>query len=616
MSNVFKFDAEIGRVLNLVINSIYTNKEIFLRELISNASDAINKRRYLSLSNPDATLKGEPEIKVKIEKTDGILVISDNGIGMNKEDLIANIGTIANSGTFKFIENLKNENSQGISAENMIGQFGVGFYSAFMVAEKIEVKTKKAGVNQVFLWKSEGKENFTIEEIQDPEFIEGTEIKLFIKPEMQEEFLDKFRIENIIKTYSNHVSFPIMLETPEGGSQRVNNAEPLWVKSPSETTEWDYQEFYTRTFWSPDKPFLILHNRVEGAQEYINLLFIPSKKPADLYNPERKTHIKLYTKRVFITEEGVKILPEYLRFVKGVVDSSDLPLNISRETLQNSDVLTKIGKSITKKIFSEFKKKLTNDRENYEDFWKEFGNVIKEGLCRPEELKDQIMDACLFYSSTRNKYITLDEYIEGMMPEQESIYFITAESIEDGLSKASLEVFKKKDIEVLILTDTVDDFWLTVVQNYKEKLFKNIAATDEKTDELLSKSAEKEEEPQEKEEGEKAVEIFSHALEGLVGKVKISYKLEESPVMLATESGAMSIRMERYLIEQKQLNHSSKKVLEINLKHPIVKEILQSGESEATKEKIINLYEIACIASGEALKSGSEFAKRMFNALN
>ena len=616
MSNVFKFDAEIGRVLNLVINSIYTNKEIFLRELISNASDAINKRRYLSLSNPAASLDGEPEIKVKIEKTNGILVISDNGIGMDKEDLIKNIGTIANSGTFKFIENLKNEQAQGVSSENMIGQFGVGFYSAFMVAERIEVKTRKAGETQVLLWKSEGKEDFTIEEITDAEFKEGTEIKLFIKSEMQEDFLDKFRIEHIIKTYSNHISFPIILENEEGGSERVNSTEPLWVKSPSETTTEEYQEFYKSSFWSPDEPFLTLHNRVEGAQEYINLLFIPSKKPFDLYSPERKTHIKLYTKRVFITEEGVKILPEYLRFVKGIVDSSDLPLNISRETLQNSDVLTKIGKSITKKIFSEFKKKLTNDRENYEDFWKEFGNVIKEGLCRPEELKEQIMDVCLFYSSTRNKYITLDEYIEGMRQEQESIYFITAESIEDGLSKASLEVFKKKDIEVLILTDTVDDFWLTVVQNHKEKLFKNIAATDEKTDELLSKSAEKEEEPQEKEEGEKAIEIFSHALEGLVGKVKISYKLEESPVMLATESGAMSIRMERYLIEQKQLSHTSKKVLEINLKHPIIKEILQNGESEATKEKIINLYEIACIAGGEALKSGSEFAKRMFNALN
>jgi molecular chaperone HtpG len=609
--STFKFDAEIGRVLHLVINSIYTNKEIFLRELVSNASDAINKRTYLALSNPELSLKDEPRIEVQIKRNENALVIKDNGIGMNEEDLIKNIGTIANSGTFKFIENLKNDTSKNVSPENMIGQFGVGFYSAFMIAERIEVKTKKVGESKILLWKSEGKDEFSIEEIKE-DFKEGTEIKLFLKESEREEYLDKFRVEHIIKTYSNHISFGIFLEHEEGfETSRVNESQPLWVKNPSEVSKEEYIEFSKSLFWSPDEPFLTLHNKVEGMQEYTNLLFIPSKRPFDLYNPERKTSIKLYVKKVFITEDGVKILPEYLRFVKGIVDSADLPLNISRETLQNSGVLAKIGKSITKKIFTELKKKLNEDRAKYQEFWKEFGNVIKEGLCRPEELKDQIIETCIFYSSTKKEYITLDEYISKMKPEQENIYYITADSIEDGLNNAGLEAFKKDEIEVLILTDTVDDFWTTVVTDYKEKSFKNIASSDEKTDKLLSKSAEKHEET---DDIKKIIEIFNQHLKGLVKEVKVSHKLAESPVMLATETGSMSIRMERYLMEQKQLHASSKKILEINPAHDLIKNLVVKNEEEA-QEVIMNLFDLACIASGEQLRSGSEFTKRMFSAL-
>jgi molecular chaperone HtpG len=604
----FKFDAEIGRVLHLVINSIYTNKEIFLRELISNASDAINKRTYLSLSKPELSLKEEPKIEIKIKRDENAIVIRDNGIGMNEEDLIKNIGTIANSGTFKFIENLKSEGSKQVSPESMIGQFGVGFYSAFMVAEKIEVKTKKVGEDRVLLWRSEGRDEFSIEEIKE-NFREGTEIKLFLKENEREEYLDKFRLEHIIKTYANHISFGIFLEHEEGiEASRVNESQPLWVKSPSEISKEEYIEFSKSLFWSPDEPFLTLHNKVEGMQEYTNLLFIPSKRPFDLYNPERKTSIKLYVKKVFITEEGVKILPEYLRFVKGIVDSADLPLNISRETLQNSSILAKIGKSITKKIFAELKKKLNEDRAKYQEFWKEFGNVIKEGLCRPEELKDQIIESCIFYSSTKKEYVTLEEYIARMKPEQENIYYLTADSIEDGINNAGLEAFKKDDIEVLILTDTVDDFWTTVVTDYKEKSFKNIASADEKTDKLLSKSAEKIEET---EETKKIIEIFNQHLKGLVKEVKVSHKLAESPVMLATETGSMSIRMERYLMEQKQLHASSKKILEINTNHDLIKDLLVKSEADA-KQVVMNLFDLACIASGESLRSGSDFTKRMF----
>jgi molecular chaperone HtpG len=610
--STFKFDAEIGRVLHLVINSIYTNKEIFLRELIANASDAINKREYLALSNSEFALNEEGKINIKIDRDQKAIIIRDNGVGMNEEDLIKNIGTIANSGTFKFIQNLENQKSEGQSAENMIGQFGVGFYSAFMVAKLIIVKTKKVGEGDVFVWKSEGRDEFSIEKQEDVDFNYGTEITLFLKDGEMEEFLDKFRIEHIIKTYANHISFGIFLEHEEGVEpSRVNESQPLWVKSPSEVTKEEYLAFCNTMFWSPDEPFTILHNKVEGMQEYTNLLFIPSKRPFDLYNPERKTSIKLYVKKVFITEEGVKILPEYLRFVKGVIDSADLPLNISRETLQNNSILTKIGKSITKKIFSELKKKLQEDRESYQKFWKEFGNVIKEGLCKPEELKEQIIEASIFYSSTQKGYVTLEEYISRMKPEQENIYYITADTIEDGVNNAGLETFKKDNIEVLILTDTVDDFWTTVVTDYKEKPIKNISSSDEKTDKLLSKSAEQQEET---EDSKKVVEIFSNILKDHVKEVKISHKLSESPVMLSTETGGMSIRMERYLIEQKQLHANSKKILEVNAKHPLILDIIKNGEQNSD-DVVMNLFDLACIAGGEQLRSGSNFTKRMFNVL-
>jgi molecular chaperone HtpG len=275
-----------------------------------------------------------------------------------------------------------------------------------MVAKHIEVKTRKAGESAILLWKSAGTESFEIEEIKDESFSEGTEIKLFLKEDEAEEFLDKFRVEHIIKTYSNHITFSIYLKHEDGiEAHRVNESQPLWIQNPQSVSKEEYLEFCNNISWSPDEPFLILHNKVEGALEYCNLLFLPSKRPFDLYNPERKTSIKLYVKKVFITQEGVKILPEYLRFVRGVIDSADLPLNISRETLQNSAALAKIGKSITKKIFAELKKKLDENREKYLSFWKEFGNVIKEGLCRPEELKDQILEACLFYSSVKNRIV-------------------------------------------------------------------------------------------------------------------------------------------------------------------------------------------------------------------
>lgn len=608
----FKFDAEIGKVLNLVINSIYTNKEIFLRELISNASDAISKRKYESLCQPSMALQENAEINVRIDRDNNSIVISDNGIGMNKEELIKNIGTIANSGTFNFLQGLQEKEKNGEAATDMIGQFGVGFYSAFMVADRISIKTRRAGTNIVYLWESDGKSDFTIEQVEDTNFNEGSEITLYLKEAMREEYLDKFRLEHIIKTYSNHISCPILLEHELGEKNHINSVPPLWRNSPSEVSKEDYQNFYRNMFFSGDEPFLTLHNKVEGAFEYTNLLFVPSKRPFDLYSPHRKTNVKLYVKKVFITEEAVKILPEYLRFIKGVIDSSELPLNISRETLQNSSVLTKIGKSITKKILSKLHEKLKKERDSYVTFWKEFGNVIKEGLCSPEELKENLLEIALFYSSIKKDYVTLDEYIENMQPGQENIYYLTSASLEDGLESPSLETFKKNNIEVLILNDPVDDFWLTVIQDYKGKSIKNVNVAASNGDNFLNKDAS---ETIETEEGKKIIEIFNSVLSELIAEVKISYKLEESPVMLASSENGMTIKMERYLIEQKQLHASSKKVLEVNLKHPLIHKILEEGDTPEVHERILNLFDIACVAAGETLRGQSSFAKRMFSLL-
>ncbi len=608
-STVHKFDAQIGKVLKIVINSIYTNREIFLRELISNASDAISKLKYNAIANPSLVSEGyAPKITVEIQQEQRRIIISDNGIGMDESDMIQNLGTIAKSGTEAFAKTVSEENTSNVA--DLIGQFGVGFYSSFMVAKKVSVTSKKAGEDKAFVWESEGDGEYSIAETTKEEV--GTQIVLEIKSEEEfDEFVDKFRVEHIVKSYSNHISTPILIQHETGETLIENESSAIWLKNPSSVTETQYQDAYNSIGGMPSGYFAKIHSKVEGSMEYCALLFIPKTKPYDLYNPARKNSIKLFVKRVFITEDST-ILPEHFRFVKGVVDSSDLPLNISRETLQNNKVLEKIGKSLEKKIISELETQLRNDIGDYAKFWADFGNVIKEGLCRAGELNLKLLDVCLFKSSYSSNFTTIAEYISRMKPEQDSIYYITAENYEDGINNSQLEACKKNNIEVLILTDTVDNFWVNVIANYQEKHLKPVSSA-----ELTIENNKDEPEVIDDAKNALLLNIFKETLGVAIGEVKISKKLVESPICLSQSEGGMSIRMERYLYEQKQLPFMSPKILEVNPNHPIIEKLYEKAKAEQkTDDEINNLFDIACIEAGEILRKPSAFIRRMYELMD
>ncbi len=612
------FDADISKVLNIVINSIYTNKDIFLRELISNASDATDKLKYLSLKDQEL-LKGGGDFKIEIkyDQDAKTITIRDYGIGMDEADLTEHLGTIANSGTGKFAKMLK----EGGDAAGLIGQFGVGFYSGFMVSKLIEVKTRKAGSDRVFLWSSDGLSSYSYEEVKDADFKTGTQITLYLKPEEADRYVDKFEIIRIVKLYSNHIQYPIEFEEEPDSIKTINNTKALWLRDKKEITEEEYKEFYRQTASMADEPFFIIHNKVEGSIEYTNLLFVPSRKPFDLYAPDRKASVKLYANRVFITDNNTDILPEYLRFVKGVVDSPDLPLNISRETFQKNDKILKIRESLIKKIFSELKKKLKDDRSKYYKFWETFGNVIKEGLCDHSSDKEQIIETCIFKTTkSGEEYITLDEYVANMKPDQDCIYYITGEEYSDLAQSPQLEGFKKKDIEVILLTDSVDDFWVNVVIDHAGKDIKSITSKDVQPDgedtEVKSED--------EKNKNQQICEMFKMVLGGVIKDVKVSDKLVDSPACLSTEHGAMTIRMERYLYEQKQLPKLSAKVLEVNTNHPLVDGIFTryqaakqaSGELVAKDKSLIHvIYDLACLTAGDFVAKPNEFAKKVLEVI-
>ena len=608
-STVHKFDAQIGKVLKIVINSIYTHREIFLRELISNASDAISKLKYQAIAEPSLLEEGYlPKITVEIQQEQRKIIISDNGIGMDESDMIQNLGTIAKSGTETFAKTLEGENAPNVA--DLIGQFGVGFYSSFMVAKKVTVISKKAGEDKAFVWESEGEGEYSIAEAVKSET--GTQIILEIKPEEEfNEFIDKFRVEHIVKSYSNHISTPILIQHETGETLIENESSAIWLKNPSSISEEQYQEAYNSIGGMPSGYFAKIHSKVEGSMEYCALLFIPKTKPYDIYNPARKNSIKLFVKRVFITEDST-ILPEHFRFVKGVVDSSDLPLNISRETLQNNKVLEKIGKSLEKKIISELENHLKNERDSYGRFWNDFGNVIKEGLCRAGELNLKLLDICIFATTDKTRHTTVAEYISRMKPEQDSIYYITAESYEDGLNNSQLEACKKNGIEVLVLTDTVDNFWVNVISNYQEKHLKPVSSA-----ELTIENNKNEPEANDDAKNALLLNVFKETLGVAIGEVKISKKLVESPICLSQAEGGMSIRMERYLFEQKQLPFMSPKILEVNPKHPIIEKLYQKAKKEENVDREINnLFDVACIEAGEILRKPSAFIRRMYELMD
>ena len=629
----FEFGVETKKILKLMIHSLYTNKDIVVRELISNASDACDKLRYQTTLKPDI-LGNDTELKIKIEidEQNKTLSIRDSGIGMDRDDLIQQLGVIAKSGTEAFIEQIsKNKEHDAI---DLIGQFGVGFYSSFMIANKVQVISKKVGNNDTYIWESDGEGEFKVKKYEE-EFTRGTKVILYLK-DGEDDFLDRFHIKNIVKSYSDHIIFPIQLKmgTTDDSIETINTGTALWTKDKKDITKEEYNDFYKYIVHMPGEPWMVLHNKVEGNIEFTNLLFIPDRRTFDLFNPEMRTRVKLYIKRVFITEDNVQLLPRYLRFIQGVVDSQDLPLNISRETLQYNSTIEKIKKALVKKIFSELEKKDQKEPEEYLKFWENFGAVIKEGLCEHNVNNDDLLDICKFYTSkSKDKPISLKEYIDRMKSEQKDIYYITGTSIENIDTSPQVEGFKSRDIEVLYLFDTVDDFWVTATNKYKDHQFKSISRTDIDLDNLSPINKEEksdiefEDDKEEREKKEKLKNITESNYEGLIKvikdtlegcnlkDVKISKKLTTSPVCLVADERGMDIKLERFLLEQKQIMAPLPKILEINPNHTVWKSIQDNlnnkDKFEDIKEIIKTLFDEACILEGEPVTNPSDFAKRL-----
>ncbi|MDX2049725.1 MAG: molecular chaperone HtpG [Rickettsiaceae bacterium] len=610
-----QFNAEVGKVLQLMIHSLYTNKDIFIRELVSNASDACDKLKFLSQTDPNLLPdSSDLAIIVAIDKDKRELTIEDNGIGMNKEDLIQNLGTIAKSGTQEFFNNLTGDSKKD---SNLIGQFGVGFYSSFMVSDKVSVISKKAGEAQAYEWISTGEGEYTVNTVESD--VRGTRVTLHIK-EGLDDYLDHFRVKHIIKTYSDHIQAKVFFIDETGNKVKVNSSSALWTRAKSDITDEQYEEFYKSVAYSADKPWIVLHNKNEGIVEYTNLLFVPTNKTFDLFHPDRKRRVKLYIKKVFITDENVDLVPHYLRFLRGVVDSEDLPLNVSRESLQHNATIDKIRNSITKRVFSELAKKKEEDRESYENFWKNFGAAVKEGLCEINPSQEKILDCALFYSAKQDKMISLDEYIASL-PEgldNKFIYYLSGEDPLKLKNSPQIEGYIAKNIDVLIFTDPVDDFWVNVANKYKEFEIKSVTrASSEDLDTSLNKEEDKAETKEQLDEKIKLLEFCKKTLGDSVKEVIASKKLTSSPACLSVGAGDMDIRMERFLVEQKQLNKVSSKIFEVNVAHPILRnlsELLHTNEKKG-QDLVWILFDQACVLEGEPVQDPSAFSNRIVNLI-
>lgn len=618
------FTAEVSKVLQLMIHSLYANRDIFLRELISNASDACDKLRYDAQQN-DALLKEDSELRIRLEidPEARTLTVVDNGIGMNRDELVDNLGTIARSGSQEFLASLTGDKKQDVE---LIGQFGVGFYSAFIVADKVTVTSRRAGADEAWQWESNGEGEFTIAAVEGKNAPRGTAICLHLREGSDYDvYLDKFRLKHIVETYSNHISIPIEATDEEGNVERINAGSALWTRSKNEVTEDEYKAFYKSVSHAPDHPWMTLHVKAEGTIEYTALLFIPVRRPFDLFHPDRRRRVKLYIKRVFITDENVELIPHWLRFLRGVIDSEDLPLNVSRETLQHNHVLDRIRSSIEKRILKDLKQRAKEDPEGFAEFWTNFGPVMKEGLCESMTVNEPLLEICRFYSSkSPDTLISFDEYIERMHNNQQAIYYLTGEDVETMLRSPQLEGFKKRNIEVLLLCDHVDDFWVNVVHEYKDKPLASVTSAvlgeaegvvseDDAKDDASDASAD-----DKKPEGE-ALNHLLAKLKEIYGEevkdVRTTYKLTDSPVCLAVGEGDMGIRMERFLVENKQLPGRSARILELNPAHAVVRRLVSLAEGEEVTDEFRDaaflLLDQARIQEGETIRDPSGFARRM-----
>lgn len=607
------FQAEVSRLLEIVAHSLYSEKEIFLRELISNASDACDRLRYAALTEP-ALAEGDTNYRVVLtpDKKARILTVSDNGIGMNRDELVENLGTIARSGTAAFINQLSGDARKDMS---LIGQFGVGFYSAFMVAEKVEVSSRKAGESEGWRWISEGKGEFTIEPFAEAS--RGATIIVHLR-EGEDEYLDPSRLRRIVNKYSDHIGLPIVLND-NGKEETINTASALWTRAKSDITQEQYNEFYHHVGHSFDDPWLTLHAKAEGVLEYTYLLFIPSVKPFDLFDPERKSRVKLYVRRVFITDEGTNLLPPYLRFLRGIVDSEDLPLNISREMLQSNPMTARIRQQLTKRMLSELSKRANEAQDEYTKFWENFGAVLKEGLYEDREQRDELLTLVRFRATTRDGLVSLDEYVAAMRPGQEAIYTITGDSLEVLKRSPQLEGFRARGVEVLLLTDPIDEFWVPAIGTYKEKPFKSATRGGVDLVKITPPEDRPEEAPEPPANLANLIAIFKLALGDAVKDVRSSDRLTDSAVCFVADEGDMDMHLERLLRQHRQLDTLSKRILELNPHHKLIQRLAamvgEAGGSDQLSEFAWLLLDQARIMEGEQLPDPPAFARRLATLL-
>ncbi len=617
-----EFQTEVSQLLKLMINSVYSEKEVFVRELVSNASDACDKLRYLA-NTKENVMQDDPDLKVEIEinKKDNRISFIDNGIGMNRKDLINNLGTIARSGTAQFLKELSESKNNDLS---LIGQFGVGFYSAFMVSSEISVTTRKAGEKKLWIWKSDGESNFSIEENENLELLKsnrGTKIDISVTKE-NKEYLDKIRVEQIVRKYSDHISIPIYVidgsEKKDEKNEAINSASAIWTRQKSKITKEQYKEFYNHVGQMFDEPWMTSHYKAEGKIEYTVLNFIPSSKPFDLYDPARENRLKLYVKKVFITDNCPELIPPYLRFLRGVIDSEDLPLNISREMLQNNPVVAKIRSALVKRTISDLRKKLSSDRESYETFWSNFGPVLKEGIYEDFEKKESILEISLFKQSSSKKLLTLDEYIAEMPKKQSDIYFMTGDDYENILNNPSLEGYKSRNINVLILDDPVDSFWTSATPQFKEKSFKSVTKGLDDLSKIDGKK--KEDKSKDKKSVDPLVVVLKEQLKDKVKDVRISSRLTDSAVCLIGDENAMDPQLEKILQQHNQLNQEmSMKILEINPDHKLIKKLskMATKKDQITdiKRIALMLYEQSKILDGEKPSDPVNFSKNIVDTI-
>lgn len=616
MSKKHTFQTEINQLLDLMIHSLYSNKEIFLRELISNASDALDKLNYLTLS--DDKLKGlkfDPSIQLSFDETKKTLTIEDNGIGMSEEELIANLGTIAKSGTKSFLSSLSGDKKKDSA---LIGQFGVGFYSAFMVADKVIVQSKKAGESKAFAWISDGKGEYEISACTKDS--QGTAITLYLKDE-DKNFASRWEIENIVKKYSEHIPFPIYLsyteskfegegeskkEVKEDKKEQINTAKAIWKMSKNELKDEDYKEFYKSFAHDNTEPMRWIHTKVEGTLEYSTLFFIPQVAPFDLYRVDYKSGVKLYVKRVFITDDDKELLPQYLRFVRGVIDSEDLPLNVSREILQQNKILANIKSASTKKILSEIEN-IAKDKEAYDKFYKQFGKVLKEGLYGDFENKEKILDLLRFASSKSDEMISLKTYKEKMPKDQKSIYYMIGENLDILKASPILEKYAQKGYEVLLMADEVDSFVIPSVGEYDKTPLK-----DATSNETLKELGEEEISEEVKKSFENVISSFKEALKDEIKDISLSSSLSSPVALVGEEQNAMMANLMRQMGQEMP---PQKKTMELNIHHPILEKLKDQKDKDILADTAHLLFTSAKLLESGSIENAKDFATRLNNTI-